>query len=171
MTVDTDLLHDEIDSADDTSASKSAQESIDIRRLREKAKAYDAAVIRADNAERKLTIQSLGIDVSTGTGKLFLDAVTAQGLTSSEDIARVAVEYGITTASSEQDQQANESAQAQTRIAQAAHSGGAETVKSTITPADAAQWPLETWLRFSKEHPHLAEELKRENEVTNPGGF
>lgn len=47
------------------------------------------------------------------------------------------------------------------------NAGGDPPSSSILTPLAVSEWPADRWIKFAKEHPEAAEQLKRGEEVRN----
>lgn len=65
----------------------------------------------------------------------------------------------------EAQQQADQAAATQERVADAT-AGGQSGTSGVIKPGDVAKWSADRWAQFKRQHPDAAEALKRGQEVT-----
>lgn len=139
----------------------------DLNRLREATAAtplrqeLKAANQRAKTLEGKLakaTFQTLGINASPDALRL-PDDLDVTDVDKVREWAR-----GVNLIPSEPEVPAEEF-EAQERAEQAAATG-TPAKGGQITPADAASWSTEKWVRFTRQHPDAADSIKRGVTVT-----
>lgn len=174
MTTADDTYDDDLD--DDPPAQAPRDEDPDIQQLRKSHKrlpkeraAREAAEKERDDAKRELLLLKAGIDVSTGTGKLFAKAY--DGDLTVEAMQAAAAEYGLAEAPVQG--APPEAVQAQRAIQQGATTPSANPGPSSqITPADfAGPEKADDWMRFMAEHPDHADKLLQGEAVPRPAGW
>lgn len=138
-----------------------------VRRLRNQLKesskrAKEAEELRTklSEFERRDAIRAAGLELNDRQVRALL--ASHDGELTAEDLRATAVDLGFAqdeTEVPEEEQAAHE------RVAAAAK-GGKPPQAGVVTPADAAGWSTEKWVRFAKQHPEHAETIRRGEPVS-----
>lgn len=114
--------------------------------------------------EQKDAVRTAGLDKLNERQMKALIAAH-DGEFNSDALKATAIELGFAEPDPADQERENEMA-AQQRIATATTGAKPPAAAGTITPADAADWSAEKWMRFAKQNPEHAEALRRGQEIT-----